>query len=1156
MRQGWRWFPLGLLTATAVFVLDIATSSQFVLISVLAVPPFVAAIGASRKQTLIVSVYSILLAGLAGVIDEIFGSFEYVLKLVIVALAALFAVRVATVRQRAELSAALDYAVANSLATTSTLAEATPMLLKEIGSLLGHRAGAIWELETGEEKLRCVEMRYAPGEAMKRFADLSRELEFPMGIGLAGRVWRTGDPTWLQDIRLDSSFARGQAAVAAGLVGAIAFPITVAQGVRGVVELYTDTAREPDGELFPVLRRLGRQIGQHVERRRAEDAVRQSEALRGAVLESALDCVITMNQEGLIVEFNPAAEATFGYRQADAVGKPLADLIIPPSLREQHKVGLARFRETGEAKVVGQRLQLTGMRADGTEFPVELSITRIGTQEPPMFAGYLRDITQRRTDQESSERLTAIVEHSNDAIMAVGPSGEIVAWNPAAERLYGYSAEEAIGQSILMTVPEDRQEESKSLISQANAGEGVQNFQSVRIRKDGSRFDIALTLSPLRDGDGTLIGTAGIARDITVQKEAERERLRLLENERAARWRAEELERRATFIAEAMPVLDSSLEFEVVVRNLVRLTVPNLADWCTIHMAEPDGSIRLLAVGHSDQAKEELARELDRRYPAHFDQPEGVPKVLRTGEPLLFSEIPDELLVLNAEDEEHLEMTRGLGLTSAMVLPLRARDQVFAAMTMISAESHRHFDEEDLEFAFDLATRASLSIDNARLHGDLDARRRELEFLATASAALDRSLDLDQTLQKVADLAVPYLADGCMVDLLDAGTIRRVASAAEDPSIKPILERLQSHELDIEGLHPIAIAMRTGEFQIVDGVTEDERREWAASDPSYLEDVRAWPARSAVVAPMRARGRMLGTIALASFTERRFTPQVIAMIEELTRRAAVAVDNARLYGERSYIASRLQQSLLPPHLPDVPGLEIAARFRPAGEAYDVGGDFYDIFETGSGRWAIALGDVCGKGPDAAALTALARYTLRATAIRAAQRPEHVLTLLNEVLLAEAPSQQFLTVAYADLRIGESGTEATIASAGHPLPLLLHADGRLEHIGDPGTLLGVVPELELTSTEIELMPGDTLVFYTDGVTEARTRSGMFGTDGLRAVISDCKGCDAAEVAERIERSLLDTQIERARDDIAIVIVQIPGNGSARLEREPALITQQD
>jgi PAS domain S-box-containing protein len=1139
-----------------VFLLDVATSSEFVLISVLAVPPFVTAVGAGRTETLVVAMYSIVLAVVAGSIDELFGTFEYVLKVGVVGAAALFAVRVATVRSRAELGAALDFAVAHALATTSMLAEATPKLLDEIGALLGHRAGAIWELAPSEDKLICVEIRHAGNGALQRFAELSRQLEFPMGIGFPGRVWRTGEPTWLENLRLDSSFARGQAATAAGLSGAIAFPITTARGVRGVVEFYTDTAREPDGELFPILRRLGRQIGQHFERRGVEEAIRHSEALRGAVLESALDCVITMNHEGLIVEFNPAAERTFGYKRAEAVGKPLADLIIPPSLRRQHREGLARFQATGEAGVVGKRLELSGMRSDGSVFPVELSITQIIGHEPPMFAGYLRDVTIRKQAEEGMQRLATIVEHSNDAIIAVKPGGEIIAWNPSAERLYGYSPDEAIGRNIAMTVPADRQDEVRELLRKADAGEAVENFETVRMRKDGTPIDISITLSPLKDPDGKLIGTAGIARDITVQKQAERERLRLLENERAARRRAEELERRATFIAEAVPVLGSSLEFEVVVGNFVKLAVPNLADWCAIHTAEPDGTIKLLAVGHSDPAKEELAWELDRRYPTNLDQPEGVPAVLRTGRPQLVAEITEELLEASANDTRYREIVRELGLKSGMIVPLRAREQTFGTITFVSAESNRRYDEDDLEFVMELAKRASLSIDNARLHGDLEARGAELEFLASASAALDRSLDLDRTLQSVADLAVPYLADGCMVDLLDdTGVIRRVASASSDPSIRAILKRLQSHELDLEGSHPIATAMRTGELQVVEEITDELRKSWARDD-AYLEDVRAWPGRAAVVAPMRARGRMLGAIALASFGERRFTPQVVATIEELARRAAVAVDNARLYGERSYIASRLQQSLLPPHLPDVPGLEIAARFRPAGEAYDVGGDFYDIFETGLGSWAIALGDVCGKGPDAAALTALARHTLRATAIRAKLRPEHILTVLNDVLIAEAPSQQFLTVTYADLRIADSGTEATVASAGHPLPLLLRGDGRVEHVGDSGTLLGVVPDPELSATELELSPGDTLVFYTDGVTEARTREGLFGHEGLRSTVSACAGCDAAEVAERIENTLLDVQVERPRDDIAIVVVQIPGNGVVSSRREPALATLDD
>ena len=188
--------------------------------------------------------------------------------------------------------------------------------------------------------------------------------------------------------------------------------------------------------------------------------------------------------------------------------------------------------------------------------------------------------------------------------------------------------------------------------------------------------------------------------------------------------------------------------------------------------------MRLLAVGHSDSAKEELAWELDRRYPAHPDQPEGAAKVLRTGEPQLLTEIPDESGRGERRGRRAPPADQGPRAQLRDGAAPAARGYTFAAMTLISAESERHYDGDDLEFALELAKRASLSIDNARLHSDLEARRHELEFLATASAALDRSLDLDETLQSVADLAVPYLADGCMVDLLDdSGTIRRVAAA-------------------------------------------------------------------------------------------------------------------------------------------------------------------------------------------------------------------------------------------------------------------------------------------------------------------------------------------------------------------------------------------
>jgi PAS domain S-box-containing protein len=1130
-RRHTRWFAVGLAAATAVFVLDTATTEKVVtLIALFAVPPFIAAVGASRTQTLIVALYSSALTIPSGLIDGIFGDFEHILKTGAVVGAALVAVRVAAVREEAELGNALDLAVANALAESPTLSEATPRLLEDIGDLLGWQAGSLWEIVPGGTTLHCVSTWQAPRVAIDQFEHFRRPLEFVPGVGLPGLVWNSGRPEWVYDFAVDERFPRAPAAAEAGLHTALGFPIVGTQGVRGVVEFFTTARKRPQPALLAMMARLGRQIGQQVERRRAEEAVRQSEALRGAVLESALDCVISMNHEGRIVEFNPAAERTFGYSQKEVVGQPLVALLIPPSLRKAHRDGLARYLETGESTILGRRLELTGMRSDGAEFPVEIAITRIGAQEPPMFAGYLRDLSERKRAEQSMQRLAAIVEHSDDAILAVKPGGEVIAWNPGAERLYGYSAEEAIGRHIAFTVPPHLKEESIELVRRADGGDAVQNHQTQRLRKDGTLFDVSLTLSPLRDSDGGLMGTAGIIRDITKQKREER---------------------RATFIADAVQILDGSLDLNVVVRNLVQLVVPRLADWCAIHVPEPDGTIRLLAIRHSVTEREQLAWELDRRYPTKPDQPDGVPEVLRTGNPVLLHEISDELLVASAQDEEHLRIVREIGLRSGMIVPLRARGETFGAVTFVSAESKRLFDEDDLAFATELARRAALSIDNARLYADLEERRSELEFLSSASAELDASLDLDVTLQRVADLTVPYLADGCMVDLIDEhDQIRRVASASGVETVSGVLDRLRTHHLELDGPHPISVAMQTGRLQVVAEITEELHQEWS-HDEAYLEDIRAWPARAAVVAPLRARGRTLGTIALASFTEREFGPRVIATIEELARRAGVAVDNARLYSARSYIAARLQQSLLPPHLPDVPGLEIAARFRPAGEAYDVGGDFYDIFETGTGSWAIAMGDVCGKGADAAALTAMARYTIRATGIRAAQSPERVLSLLNEVLLTEAPREQFLTVAYANLRIYEGGAELSVATAGHPLPLLLHADGRLDHVGEPGTLLGVVPDIELHSTRLQLQAGDTLVFYTDGVTEARTESGaMFGMEGLRSAVLSCVGSDAAEVAERIESSLTDANVDRPRDDIAIVVVQVSGAGVDVARLEPA------
>ena len=1149
------WLALAVGVMALLFVLDAATAAQANLIGLFAVPPFIAAVGTGRTQTAAVAALAVVVGLVAGAVDDFFGSFEHLVKIGLLALAGLLATHVATIRERAEVSSRLDNAVARALAETGRLDNAGSRILPAIAQALEWDAAALWEAEGDTGTLRCTSTWRSPHGRLERFDELSAEFELGAGIGLPGRVLASGEPVWAQDIRRDETLPEAQTAAAIGVRAAVAFPIIGEGGTRAVVNLFSRRRRAPDPELMKGMATAGRYIGQHLYRRRVEGAVRRAEALRGAVLESALDCVITMNHEGRIVEFNPAAERTFGYRRADVVGKTVAEMLVPEKLREDHRAGLDRYLETGENTILGRRLELTGRRSDGTEFPVEVSIVRIGTEEPPIFAGYLRDLTARKLGEESTRRLAAIVEHSSDAVVGVGVDGRIVAWNPGAERLYGWSAEEAIGMPIADTAPPDRADEANYLVRQLMEGHAVDNHRTVRRRKDGELVDVALTLSPIRDEAGEPVGMAGIIRDISEELEIERERVRLLEQETKARRRAEDLERRASFLVEIHTALDSSLDYEVVLRRLARITVPRLADWCVIHMQGDTGTLRRLAVAHSDPKQERFAWDLEDRYPTDPNDTQGVPEVLRTGKAELYHEITAEMLEQTARDPEHLEVIRGLGLRSAMLVPLRARGQTLGVVTMVSAESGRLYTQDELDFASAMARRAALSIDNARLHSELTKRSQENEFLAQASAELDQTLDLDDTLQRVADLAVPSLGDGCMVDLLEeTGVVRRVASASSDAAARVVLERLKEQRIDLDSAHPIAIALRTGSLQRVNDIDRHMHDTWTTDD-SYLDAVQGWPGRSAVVAPMVARRRTLGSIALSSFTDSTFDDDDVRVLRELARRAAFAVDNARLYGESSYIATKLQQSLLPPHLPEIPGVEIAARFRPAGETNDVGGDFYDIFVRAPGEWAITIGDVCGKDADAAAVTSLARHTLRATAMRGDDAPDELLRTLNRAMLAEGPmAYQFCTVALASFSVGAASTVATMSSGGHPLPSVLRSDGTVDAFGEPGTLLGVIPDPDLASSEIELFSGDTLVFYTDGITEARTPDGMIGFDGLLSAVRSCAGCGAAEVAERIEQRLLDSENTDLRDDVALVVAQFAGAGNGRVGRETMLSAQ--
>jgi serine phosphatase RsbU (regulator of sigma subunit) len=292
--------------------------------------------------------------------------------------------------------------------------------------------------------------------------------------------------------------------------------------------------------------------------------------------------------------------------------------------------------------------------------------------------------------------------------------------------------------------------------------------------------------------------------------------------------------------------------------------------------------------------------------------------------------------------------------------------------------------------------------------------------------------------------------------------------------------------------------------------------------------------------PLRVRGRLLGAISiLTAESGRRLGEDDLFIAKELAGRCALALDNARLYEESSRIARTLQESLLPPLLPELPGLDVAARFRAAGEGIDVGGDFYDLFELGDAGWAVAIGDVCGKGTGAAAVTALARYTVRAAAMRQ-EGPSQILALLNEALLRQRSDRRFCTVLYGQIaQNGHGAITFEFASGGHPLPLLLRSgNGAGRELGQPGTLLGIVPDPSLRNNTVGLEPGDAVVLYTDGVTDAGAPQRIWSAAELSDQVGSTDGLHADEIAERMLRSVLDGTPGEPRDDIAIVVLKVP------------------
>ena len=478
-------------------------------------------------------------------------------------------------------------------------------------------------------------------------------------------------------------------------------------------------------------------------------------------------------------------------------------------------------------------------------------------------------------------------------------------------------------------------------------------------------------------------------------------------------------------------------------------------------------------------------------------------------------------------------------------LPLVAAGRPIGAIGLLFTDV-REFTDDERELIEAVVQQCTQSLARAQLYESEREATARLRFLADASGLLLSSLDYETTLRTLADAVVPAIADWCTVDIVTADDqVRRLAVAHVDPAKVALAQQInERYPLDRSAPGGLAAVLRTGELAHIPEIT-DEMFDAAVSDEELRQTLRDLGLRSSLIVPLVARGRILGALSLVmAESGRRYGPDEVALVQELARLAAVAVDNAELFRERSEVARALQSSLLPPVLPDVPRLQLAARYLPSGSQADVGGDFYDVFSDVGGQWAFVIGDVCGKGPEAAAVTGLARHTVRAVA-QHDPAPGAVLSAVNAALLEQVPAGRFCTIGYARVDVSSDRVKVTVASGGHPLPLVRRPSGLVEAVGRPGMLVGVTTPADCPEDVVELGPGDALVLYTDGLVERHQAAGGVedGEPALRAVLARCDDLDADGIADLILAVSFESP-DSARDDVALLVIRVADEETVR------------
>jgi GAF domain-containing protein len=609
---------------------------------------------------------------------------------------------------------------------------------------------------------------------------------------------------------------------------------------------------------------------------------------------------------------------------------------------------------------------------------------------------------------------------------------------------------------------------------------------------------------PVADDQGRVEFAVNVFRDVTASQHA----LHALRRS----------ERRFAFMAAATrSLLSASLDYASVLDRTADLFVPGVGDWCVVHELRDDGTVGRVALRHGTRLPADAAARLE----PHLRRPHPLlARLLEGGGGRLVADMEDEAGAELAVDAQHLEAMRALGTTSAMLAPLRSRERLVGAVTVGTCDPAALFGPDDLSLLEEVAARAGLAIDNARVYqSELRARAQaeaagaRLELLSEVTSVLASSLDVDALLRGLSRHLVPILADQCVVDLAERGGVRRVAVIDRDDRAEPLArERDPAPPARGDRAHPVVQVLTTGRSRLEAGAAAGLVGGWA------------------LVVPIPGRERMLGAITFGTREARSVSDDDVRLAEEIARRAGVAIENARLYQERARVATTLQEALLPPDLPPIPGASLAARYQAA--AGSIGGDFYDVVPVGRDRWLLVVGDVCGRGIEAAALTAMTRYTLRGMAYHDPV-PSRLLTNLNQALHPQLPDESFCTIACGLLERDGSSFRTTFALAGHPRPIVVRAGGSVELPGTYGRVIGSLPVLDTVDEHLVLCPGDAIALFTDGCLPSRGE-GAESEEPLLAAAAAAGSHDPARLAEAIQ-----TAAGSSEDDKAVVVVRVSG-----------------